>query len=189
MDMEQYFKEELAFPEEEVVSSTIKRSLAAKLSIETSHEPAGVWKVVFTFPEPVVVEEKVSERSLLLRFNQSIDTPDLAKAEEPLAFLIKTASNGYNTLYLEGERNIQFHTQVSGAVFTLILQPDYTQQIPATTALKTAYARLLIEERHYSKALCALSSITKENPCDKGARQLFASAEGLIPLWKRQKQS
>ncbi|MCX6989706.1 MAG: hypothetical protein NTX49_01375 [Chlamydiae bacterium] len=188
-DAEQYFSEELSLPGGEETAENIEKRLRATLKIDTSYEENGAWKVVFTFPKNVTFTEKSSEHSLYLHFNQNIDSKDLPRMEEKLGFLLKSISTGYNSLYLVTERNATFASEASGATFTLTLTPDYTVKPAPTPSLKTAYARLMMEKRHYVPALCEIFSLLEKKPCDKDVQVLLADTEGLLPLWKKQMQT
>lgn len=158
----------------------------SKVHVETCFlECEGGWRVLFTFPEKLTFDYEIDDEGLLLTFNQSIDTPDLIKAQEDLGYLVKKLTNGYNTLYLVPRRPLYFRVEEENEVFVLDLIPDHKTPFEPTKNLKGAYARLLAEERDYQPALNALQRLEEEYEGDKDIQILHATLENLLPRWKR----
>lgn len=154
------------------------------ISVETLED--GGRRLIFTFPAPVTFTKECDQRGLYLKFNQTVDSPDLLEAQQELSHLIKSFSNGFNTLYLVSKKPLYFITEASEQTFTLEILPDTGAPLELTRTLQVAQARLLIEQRRYFAAVVALEQLDEEYPDDKDVLLLYAALYGLFPLWQDQ---
>lgn len=163
-----------------------KENVKAKVKIEPFFCEDGTWKLLFEFPEMVTFEEDISAKSIYIRFNQGIDSPDLQNVQEKLSYITNRFANGYNTLYITGERPLFFHTERSGKTFELDITPDLNAPQKPTRSFEIANARLFVEERNYKQADNLFAGLSISYPKDKDVGVWHSSLEGLYPRWQKQ---
>lgn len=186
-DLKEYFEEEFALPTSpEFLNRLPVDKKRPKVRVEAIYIENGAWRLVFEFPERVEFCQELEGNDLYLKFNQTVDSDDLIKAQEQLGYIIKRFANGFNMIYLVAKRPVTYATLSFDNTFVLDVIPDYRYYLEETRRVKIAAARLLIDERNYDAAFCALSQLEEEYPNDKDARILLASLEGLLPQWQPQ---
>lgn len=185
-DSKEFFSDELALPAVQQIQSLHPSLIPAKVAITSDFSESCGWVLTFHFPEPIAFTKESSENDLYLEFNQDIDSPDLQDVQEKLSYIIKTFSNGYNSIYLEGKKHLLFEAKSEGRILTVNILPDDEAPVVETKILKLAEARLLVEERNYHAALLALDALEEEYPEDKDVLVLRSTLEGLLPKWQNQ---
>lgn len=183
LETSDYLTEELSLPSlpEKLLSD---KNAKVKASAEIINE-RGV--ITLKFPYPLEFKQKTECNSLFIEVNQDIDSPDLAHLQEKIGGLIKRFSNGYNNLYILAKKPVFYITETEDDhTLTIRILPDITAAPEATRLVKLAFARLLVEQRHYHEALSALSAILKEYPDDQDTLVLLSTLEGLLPQWQKQ---
>lgn len=180
-----YFDEELAMPSAPVGLGSPLEEPKAKILVEATDLDNGGWRLTFEFPDDFSVEEQIERQTLLLTFDQNVDSPDLVKAQEKLGYLIRRVSTGFNTIYFVAKRPVFFNVSTCDRWLYVDIIPDYDMPPETTRQLKAAYVRLLAEERDFQNALDMIISMEEEYPGDKDILLLHATLEGLLPLWKR----
>ncbi len=85
-----------------------------RVTVEAFFQEDMSWKVIFRFPSEVSVKEELDDNSLLLTFNQSVDSQDIIAVQEKLGYLIKRISTGFNTLYFYSKRPVEYQVFVCG---------------------------------------------------------------------------
>jgi len=184
-EMRSYFSEELNLPE----TGMQKKALAQEtVHIEQSVSGPGHVRLQLTFPEEVEYEVKIEEGSILLIFNQNLDSEGWGDVQEIFSLLFKRFSISLNKLYLASDKRLSYTYESCGTIFSFDIQLDLSTPQEVTRASSVADARLQLERRHYHRTDRMLCCLGERYPEDKDLGVLRASLEGLYPRWQRQVQ-
>lgn len=168
--------------------STIVTELVLQPRVETSSGTAGA-DIMFHWPKTVMIEPEASERELLLRFAEPIDSGVADGIAEQLPGWLSSVSVGYDSMLIVATRPVTFAFGHEGAVTRITLTEAGEDAADGRSAedlrLDVLRARLKARQGKTDAARSDLQDLQQTAPGNADVLVELATLEESVGSWRR----